>query len=94
MICRFFEGSFNFADSLLSSAIHSAKRRQYLLQTTHASTAGADCHGAQQSPFRSLDGLLVEIGVMMVVPTMVMVVYDHYNLSLCRIGHREAEEEN
>jgi hypothetical protein len=30
----------------------------------------------------------------MVVPTMVMVVYDHYNLSLCRIGHREAEEEN
>jgi hypothetical protein len=30
----------------------------------------------------------------MMVPMMVMVVYDHHNLALRRIGHGKAEKEN
>jgi len=32
--------------------------------------------------------------VVTMVPMMVMVVYDHHNLSLNRIGQSEAEKEN
>jgi hypothetical protein len=46
-------------------------------------------------PILILDGSLVEIGVVaMMVPMMVMVVHDHHNLSLGRIGHCNTEKEN
>jgi len=32
------------------------------------------------------------MGIVMVMAVMAMVVYDHYHLSLRRIGYREAEE--
>jgi hypothetical protein len=48
-----------------------------------------------QPPFRSLEGLLVKIGVVMMVVTMMMMgVYDHHNLTLRRIGHCEAEKQS
>jgi hypothetical protein len=53
--------------------------------------AGAGCNRVEQPPFRHLDGLLVEIAV---VVMMVMVVHDHHELSPRRIGHCKAEKEN
>jgi hypothetical protein len=49
-------------------------------------------HDAKQLPFLILDGLLVKSGVVvMMVPMMAMVMHDHYNLALRRIGHCKAE---
>jgi hypothetical protein len=56
---------------------------------------GAACNGVEQQPFGSLGGLLAKIGVLvMMVTMMVMVVHDHHNLSLRRIGHCKAEKQN
>ena len=49
---------------------------------------GLCSEGSLALPIFSLDRLLIKIGV------VVMVVYDHHNLALCRIGHCKAEQEN
>ena len=88
MMCLFFEGSFNLASSRLNSAIRYADRREFLLQMTDALEGQRRLHDAKQLPFLILDGLLVKIGV---VVMMVMVMHDHFNLALRRIGHCKAE---
>jgi hypothetical protein len=42
---------------------------------------GLCSEGSLALPILSLDRLLIEIGVVM------MMVYDHHNLALCSIGH-------
>ena len=63
-----------------------------MLCRTRASDSRLGLTRVEHPPLR-IGGLLVEIRVMM-VPMMVMVVYDHDNLSLRRIGHCKAEKEN
>ena len=63
-----------------------------MLCRTRASDSRLGRTRVEHPPLR-IGGLLVEIRVMM-VPMMVMVVYDHDNLSLRRIGHCKAEKEN
>jgi hypothetical protein len=43
--------------------------------------------------FRGLTEFLVEIGVVMVVPMMMMAMHDYHNLSLRRIGHCKAKQD-
>ena len=64
----------------------------FLLQMTDALEGQRRLHDAKQLPFLILDGLLVKSGVVvMMVPMMAMVMHDHYNLALRRIGHCKAE---
>ena len=64
-----------------------------MLCRTRASDSRLGRTRVEHPPLR-IGGLLVEIRVVMMVPMMVMVVYDHDNLSLRRIGHCKAEKEN
>ena len=50
--------------------------------------------GSLAFPVLSLDWLLNKMGVVVMVVPMMMVVYDHHNLALRRIGHCKAEQEN
>jgi len=64
-----------------------------MLCRTRASDSRLGHTRVEHPPLR-IGGLLVEIRVVMVVPMMVMVVYDHDNLSLRRIRRGKAEKEN
>jgi hypothetical protein len=64
-----------------------------MLCRTRASDSRLGHTRVEHPPFR-IGGLLVEIRVVMVVPMMVRVVYDHDNLSLRRIRRCKAEKEN
>ena len=86
MICLFFERSLQLRQQLLNSSSRLLEFRNVLNQS-------AGCIRVEHPPFRS-GRLLVEIRVVMMVPMMVMVVYDYDNLTLRRSGHREAEKEN
>lgn len=64
-----------------------------MLCRTRASDSRLGRTRVEHPPLR-IGGLLVEIRVVMMVPMMVMVVYDHDNLSLRRIRRGKAEKEN
>ena len=64
-----------------------------MLCRTRASDSRLGHTRVEHPPLR-IGGLLVEIRVVMMVPMMVMVVYDHDNLSLRRIRRGKAEKEN
>ena len=78
MICLFFERSLQLRQQLLNSSSSLLEFRNVLNQS-------AGCIRVEHPPFRS-GRLLVEIRVVMMVPMMVMVVCDHHNLYLRRIG--------
>jgi hypothetical protein len=100
MIRLFFEGSFNLASqllnpsgSLLSYTVLRTGKPHYLLCTTTASNSRYG-NIRRTTPFSKRGWLLVELGMVMMVPMMVMVMHDYHNLSLRRIGYCKAKKEN
>jgi hypothetical protein len=66
----------------------------YCLYTTYSPDGPIGRIRVKHPCFRSLAKLLVEIGVVMMVPMMVMVMHDYHNLSLRRLGHCKTRKEN
>jgi hypothetical protein len=56
--------------------------------------AGAGCNRVEQPIPRTLDGLPVKTGVVMMVTMMAVVLHDHHDLSPRRIRQCKAEKEN
>jgi hypothetical protein len=94
MICQSFESFFKLVRGLLSSDIRDAERRQNLRQMTGTLEGSRGFPLCRPKATFNLDGLLVEIWVVMMVAMMMMRMHNHHYLRLRCIGHCKAEKEN
>jgi hypothetical protein len=101
MICLFIEGSLDLAyqhlkvaDDLLSPAIRFAVSWSFASRDKHIGRPARVTSARNKRLFASRGGLLVKIGVVMMVPMVVMAMYDHHNLALRHVGHYQMEAIN